>query len=443
MAQKRLVLIAWVCFSVFAGAAHAQTLLEMYRYARDNDPKFRGAQFEFRASEQVLAQANAGLWPQIKLEFDKVNSEQRILRSNNPIFGAGQTHFPTNNYTLSLSQPIFRKDLIERLAQAQAVVRQSSYTMLAAEQDLLLRTAASYLAVLAARDSLELARAEKDAVRKQLDLAEGRLKSGLGAVTNLYEAAARYAVDQAKEIEAENKFADLKQSLREITGRFFDNFRRMREELALATPDPAKLDDWLEKSYGQNLALLARTEGVQVAWQEVERQRAGYFPSVTFLGQRNHREAGSTLFGGGSTVMTTDLTLRLSIPVYEGGMTRALTAESVFRHQKSLEDREAELRSVERQTRAAYNSVVGGVSMVKAYQQSVLSQQKALEAKEAGARSGLYTMLMVLDTNRDLFTARRDYAQARYDYLLNGLRLKQAAGTLSEQDLYAIDAAFN
>lgn len=429
-------------FTAALGSAQAQTLLEVYRYARENDPKFRGAQFEFKANEQVLAQANASLWPTIKMEFDKVNSEQRILRSNNPIFGPGQTHFPTNNYTLTLTQPIFRKDLMERLTQAQAIVRQSTFTMMAAEQDLLLRTAAAYLAVLAARDSLELARAEKDSVRKQLDLAEGRLKSGLGAVTNLYEAAARYAVDQAKEIEAENKLSDVKQALREITGRYFDEFRRMKNDLALANPEPVKLDTWIEKAFEQNMALAARTEGVQVAWQDVERQRAGYFPSLTFLGQRNYREAGSTLFGGGSTTITTDLTVRLSVPVYEGGMTRALTSEAVNRHQKSLEDREAEMRSVERQTRAAFNSVVGGVSLVKALQQSVQSQEKALEAKETGARSGLYTMLMVLDANKDLFTAKRDYAQARYDYLLNGLRLKQSAGTLSEQDLYAIDSAF-
>jgi len=432
-------------FAVFAGLLIFQTevlaqgLMDAYRLARDNDPRYKAAQLEFKAAEQVLRQAHAGFRPVVKADLERTHSNQRIIKSNNPIFGEGRTEFPVNSYTLSLIQPLFRKDVIERLEQAEAVVKQAHFTLLAAEQDMLQRTASAYLAVLAATDSLELARAEKDAVRRHLELAEGRLKGGLGTVTNYYDAAARYAVDQAKEIEAENKLADVRQALREITGRSLDSFPRLREDAVLALPQPADLNAWIERAKAQNLVLQARSQAVQVAFQEIQRQRAGHFPSLNLVTTYNHRESGSTLFGGGSTTATADFTLRFNIPIYEGGLTSAVTAEASFRHQKAQEDREQELRSVERQTRAAYLSVVSGTNLVQALRQAMLSQQKALEAKETGARSGVFTLIAVLDAQRDLFIARRDYAQARYEYLLNSLKLKQAAGILAEDDLLAVN----
>lgn len=421
--------------------AGAESLVEAYRLARESDPKYRAAQAEFRASEYVLDQAKAGFWPTVRFEADRLETRQTVLSSNNPIFGTGTTRFPTDTDTLSITQPIFRKDLIERLDQARAIVRQSHFAMLAAEQDLMQRTAAAYLAVLAANDSLELARAEKEAVRRQMELAETRLKRGLGTITNFHDASARHAVDEAREIEAGNKLADARQALKEITGREIVAFQRLRPELALPTPKPADPAQWVQTALGQNLALKARAEAVEVAAQEIARQRAGYYPSLSLVASHNRRDAGSTLFGGGSKVETQDLTLQLRVPIFEGGLTGALTGEAVQRHQKTLEDRELERRSVERQARAAYQSVVGGANLVRALRQSVDSQQSAMEGKELGVQRGLFTLIVVLDAQRDLFIARRDFAQARYDYLLNSLRLKQAAGTLSEEDLLSVNAA--
>jgi outer membrane protein len=433
--------IAFVVLCLALASARAESLFDVYRLARDNDPKFRGARAEFRASEYVLDQARAGFWPTIRFDADRLESRQSILSSNNPIFGTGTTRFPTDSDTFSITQPIFRKDLIERLDQARAIVRQSHFAMLAAEQDLMQRTAAAYLAVLAASDSLDLARAEKDTVRRQLELAETRLKRGLGTITNFHDAAARHAVDEAREIEADNKLADARQALKEITGRDIVSIHRLRPEIALVTPQPADQSQWIQTAFAQNLALKARGEAVEVAAQEIQRQRAGYYPSVSVVLSQNRRDAGSTLFGGGSKVETQDVTLQLRVPIFEGGLTGALTGEAVQRHQKALEDRELERRGVERQARAAYQSVVSGVNLVRALRQSVESQQSAMEGKELGVQRGLFTLIVVLDAQRDLFIARRDYAQSRYDYLLNSLRLKQAAGTLSEDDLAGMNAA--
>ncbi len=147
------------------------------------------------------------------------------------------------------------------------------------------------------------------------------------------------------------------------------------------------------------------------------------------------------MFGGGSNVETTDVTVRLTVPIFEGGLTSAVTQEAVFRFQKAQEDHEQERRAVDRATRAAYDGTLSGIGLVQALGETVASQQSALEAKEQGYKAGLFTLLPVLDATRDLYVAKRDYALVRYDYLLNTLRLKQAAGTLSEADLDRVGAS--
>jgi outer membrane protein len=435
-----MTLVGVIACSLSA-AVQAETLMEAYRMAIQNDPKFRGAQAEFRANGTAIDQARAGFLPQIKLDIERWETRQRVISSKNPIFGAGVTTFPTENNTLSLTQPIFRKDVIERFAQAKSVVKTAEYTMLAAEQDLQLRTAASYLVVLAAADNLAYAKAEREAIGKLLDLSRERLKGGLGTITALHDATARFSVASAREIEAQHRLRDARQGLSEITGRMIDRMQTLRDEFPLESPDPAVVERWIEAAFDNNLGLRARLESVQVAKQEVERQRAGHYPSLNLLVNHNRRDAGSTLFGGGSDVETTDVILRLTVPLFEGGLTSATTREAAYRYQKALEDAEMERRAVERATRAAFDGAVSGVSLAQALKQSVISQESSVESKDTGYRSGLFTILPVLDAQRDLYLARRDYAQSRYDYLYNRLKLKQAAGTLSESDLVSLGAA--
>ena len=429
------------CIGLLPAPAFGETLMEAYQLALKNDPKYRAAQAEFRANGTAIDQARAGFLPQIRLDLESWESRQRVISSKNPIFGPGVTTFPTSNNTLSLTQPIFRKDVIERFAQAQSVVKVAEYTLLAAEQDLQLRTAAAYLVVLAAADNLAYAKAERESIGKLLDLARERLKGGLGTITAQHDALARFSVASAREIEAQYRLRDARQGLTEITGRDAQGMQTLREEFPLETPNPAVVERWIESAFENNLGLRARRESVQVAKQEVERQRAGHYPQLNLLVNHNRRDAGSTLFGGGSDVETTDVILRLSVPIFEGGLTTAVTKEAAYRYQKALEDAEQERRAVERATRAAYDGSVSGVGLAQALKQSVISQESAVEAKDTGYRSGLFTILPVLDAQRDLYLARRDYAQSRYDYLYNRLKLKQAAGTLSEADLVAVGAA--
>jgi outer membrane protein len=440
-APRSLGTAGLVVLLAIATAAPAETLLEAYALARASDPKLRAAQYEAHAIGTQHDQAVSGFFPTVRFENNEIGTRQRVLSSNNPIFGAGFSQFRTDSWTLSASQPVFRMDVIERFRQVKSVLRQAHFTLLAAEQDLMLRATTAYLAVLAANDGLVLARAERAAVTKGQELARERLTRGLGTITNLHDATARLAVTQAREIEAENKLYDAKQALKEITGKQVEVYQSLRAQFTAVTPDPPNMELWVDVANTQNMSLQARNEAVEVARQEIARQRAGHYPSLNLLVNRNRRDAGSTLFGGGSSVETSEITLQLNVPIFQGGYVNAVTDEAAFRYQKSMEEREQERRSVERQTRAAFQASISGLSLVQALTQSVMSQEAALEAKSEGFRAGLLTLLPVLDAQRDVFIAKRDYAQSRYDYLVNSLKLKQAAGTLSESDLIRINAA--
>jgi outer membrane protein len=303
----------------------------------------------------------------------------------------------------------------------------------------MLRVATAYLAVLAAEDNLEFASAERTAVGRQLDLAQERVTRGLATVVNLHDARARFAQTEAQEVEARNTLDDAQQAMREMLGVLPKSYVRVRTDIPVSAPEPTAMEAWVETALSRNLALEARRLGAEVASQEIRRQKAAYWPTLDLVATHANRKQGGTLFGGGSHVETTDLTLRMSVPIFEGGLTNALSDEAVVRHRKALEELEQERRQVERQTRAAYQGVVGAMSRVTALRQGVASQEAALKGKQESYRAGLLTLLAVLDSERDLYLSLRDFARARYDYLLNRFRLKQAVGSLSDADLEAFD----
>lgn len=432
-------LIVPLCLGAGASTAGAESLLEAYRLALEGDPRLAAARLEHEATEQTIRQARAGLLPSVVLELEKTNERQNILSSQNAVIGTGKSRFPIDAYTLTISQPIFKLAAWERLNQAEASVKQAQALRMAAEQALMVRVSTAYLGVLAARDNLSFASAEREAVGKQLQLAEEKVKQGLTAIGGLHDARARFAQVTAREIEARNTLDDAQQALREMTGNLARHYKSVREDIPLKRPEPDDIEKWVETALAQNLSLEARRQAGQVAYQEVQKQRAGYYPTLNLVATRSNREQGGTVFGGGSHIETTDLSLKLNVPIYEGGSTSALTQEAVVRHHKALQEIEQERRAVERQGRSAFQGVVSSMSQVEALKQGVVAQTKALEVKQESFKAGLVTVLAVLDAQRDLYMAKRDYAKARYDYLLYRLRLKQTVGTLAEADMEALD----
>lgn len=431
-----------IAFGAFCASATtsalAANLVEVYARAKQSDPRYLATQHELGAVEAELDQARAGLLPTVGADYTRTKTKQNILSADNAVFATGTSSYPVTEMALSISQPIFRLSAWRHFDQAKASVRQAAATYAASEQDLMVRTATAYLAVLAARDAVGFAEAERQAVKEQFELVQGKYKSGQSTVVNLRDAEARLALKESDIVGAQNDLADKIQALAEITGKSSDDLAPLAGDLKPVVPAPANEDQWVQTALSQNLLLQARAQAVEVAQQEVLKQKAGYYPTADVAFTTDRKKTGGSLFGGGSNVRENDLMFKLHVPLYEGGATQAVSTAAARRHESALDDQERDRRQVERQARAAYQGVVGGGVRMNALSQSVTSLEQARQLKSEGYKAGLQTILAVLDAERDLYAAKRDLAKARYDYLLNTLKLKQAAGSLAETDLASV-----
>lgn len=425
-----------------ATAASAIDLLGVYRMALKNDPAYLAAIQEHKASGQVVKQARAGLLPTVTFEYEELDTTQDIVSSDNAVFAVGKTKFPTSTYTLTVTQPIFNYASLIRYRQSKSEAFQADAAFIGKKQDMMIRVSELYLNVLSAQDAVELTKRELDAVAQHLRLAKARLKGGVARVTDLHDARARHAKVVADLIEAKNKLDDARQALKEAVGKLMPNLSGVRPQIPLVSPNPNSVEQWIAAALKQNPALLAQQHAVEVARKETRRQRAGHLPTVDLSLRMNNRVTEGTLFGGGSEVDTQDISVRISVPLYQGGIVSSRTKQAAHNYQKSLHELEQRKRAVIREARSAYYGVQSAISKVRALKQSVASQQLALKSKVLGYKSGLYTSLAVLDAQRDLYQAKRDFAKARYDYILNSLKLKRVAGTLKSEDIRAINAWF-
>jgi outer membrane protein len=433
---KKLAGLTLLLFFIFPGRyAPAEDLVDLYRLARKNDPQLQKAKYEHAASRETLSQAYSNLLPTFAAQGQYIDNAQDIVSSDNAVFEVGKTDYTTKTYTLTLTQPIFHYASIVRVGQANAEIERADAEFETSKQDLMLKVLQLYLEALSAQDRLAFAQAEQAAVESHFELAEGRHSMGLAPITDLYDAKARLSSVKARRIAAENDLDDSFQALREVCGDLRGKIAGLTEEMPLVGPDPADVGLWIKGALDQNLGIKVQRQAVEVAKEEIKRQRSGHYPTLDLVGRFNDQDTNGTLFGGGSEVKTTELLLEANLPIFQGGYVCSRTREASHLYQAALRDLEQQIRAVKRQTRAAYLGVKSAMSRVEALEQSVESQKLALEAKQYGFNSGLYTSLAVLDAERDLYLAKQDYAQARYDYILNSMRLKQAVSTLKEEDL--------
>ncbi len=422
-------------------SARAENVMDIYRLAQLNDPQFRSAQATHQANLQRAEQARGALRPTISgqaLTSQKdvdVETESGIV--SRP---SGSADFNSTEIALTLTQPIYNSALFAGLRQARAEVRRTEAQFAAAKQDLIVRVAEAYIAVLATLDNVELNAAQKAANGRQLESVEGRLEAGLATVTDVNQARARYESDVAGEIEAENNLRDARQGLSQLTGTEIMNVARLDREAPLVQPDPPDVGQWVATALAQNLRLATDRESVEIAREEVKRQRAGHLPTLDLVGSYTDADDSGSVTGPGVETKTTEIGLQLTVPIYQGGRVSAQAREAAHRYDAAQQDLEQQRRAVERATRSAYLGVTGGVSRIRAFGQSVIAAQSTVEAKREGFEAGINTNIEVLDAQRDLFIASTGFLRARYDYILNLLRLKQNAGTLSEEDLQRFNA---
>jgi outer membrane protein len=420
-------------------------VIHVIERARQNDPQVGAVRREHDAVLLAPDEARAGLLPQLQASTSSIRNQQKVLSTENEVYRQGAATYPTRTLGMTLTVPLMRLAAWRKLDQAKASTRQSAFALEAAELDVITRAVTAYITVLAARDALGLATAESEAIAAQLRLVRAKRQAGQVAQHVLSEVVGRYEMRQAEILAAENEMRDRMLALSEIVGPL--NLRPsqlpvLRQDAVLPRPDPDNVQDWVERALAQNSQLKARRIAAEVAQAEISRHRAGYAPTLDLVVSYNRRNAGGSLYGGGSDVSSNDTMVNLVYPLYEGGVTNALVVQAVHRHSAALLEVERLTRQVDRQARTLFSSLQAGAKRELAIRASVQAMEDTRTHRTAAFRNGLTTVTAVLDAERDLSGALRDLAQVRYDQVLNMVKLKQLVATLGNEDFPALVSLF-
>jgi outer membrane protein len=433
--KRSLLVFMWLALPL---PGFADDMLSVYQLAVQSDPQLQAAKAAYQATLEVIPQSRAALLP--NLGATGIVTRDRY-HNRNPAAGEPENSYATNKtFGAQLTQALYQRESFLKLEQTDSVVAQSKAQLTAAEQDLILRVATRYFLVLGAQDNLAFVKGDKDAIARTLDQAQQRFDVGLSAITDVLEARARYDIAVSDEINAEKLLADAREALREVTGVEPGTLEVLQPEIPLVPPDPAVEEQWVTVATDQNPLLLAARAATETARQEIDIQRAGHYPTLDLTADYAWRNNDFGGFGISQERNDSSIGVQMTLPLYTGGLISANTRQSQQQFTQAQETQVQQRRATERQARDYFRGVMTGISKVIALKQAVLSNEKALEAAEAGFDVGTRTIVDVLDTQRDLLSAKRDHARSRYDYLLDILRLKQAAGSLEEDDLRLINA---
>ena len=432
--------------------SHGEDLLDAYRDARANDPVLSQADATRLATGEGVDQARALLLPQINgsLSLSQTNSGggTRLQDPNNPgsfINTSQFGHTRTRSINGTLNQTVLDFSKYANLKAAHSASDAQDELYQAAAQELYARVAAAYFGVLTSEDELTCAKANEDAFRQQYEQSDQRFKVGLSAITDVYQAKAYYEAAKSQTIAAQNALNDAREALTQITGKPTSDLKKLRDDLPMDPPAPADQDSWVKQALQTNPNLLAQKNNVETAEHNISAARAGHLPTIT-AGVTYGKSAswyqnptpGFSSSDNGRASTTVGLTL--NVPIFSGGLTQSQVRQSIYHRDAATDALEAQRRQVVRDTLNYYRSVIAGIAQVESAKASVDSGRKALEATRAGFEVGTQTMTNVLLAIQTLTSSESSYSQARHQFILNKLLLKQTAGTADLKDIEAINA---
>jgi outer membrane protein len=412
----------------------AQSLVDLYKEASAYDAVFQAAKAQYEANLARAEQAKAGLRPTANLS---ANISRSDFENNNPKV---DRQFGAQGATLSANQPLYRPANKATAAQGELQATQAQSTLLAAEQDLIIRVTQAYFDVLASQDSLAFVKAQKAAVAEQLAAAKRNFEVGTSTITDSREAQARFDLVIAQEIAAENDLRVKRIALDQLVGKTGTAPKSLAAPVKLPDLQPADVNVWVVQSEEQHPSIKAAAISLDVAKLETEKAQAGHKPTLdaTFSYNVNHNNGSSTGIANNRTNNAT-IGLAFNLPLFAGYATQNRIKETLQLEDKARNDLEAAKRSIAQATRSAYFGVLSGQGQVKALEAAEASSQSALDANKLGYQVGVRINIDVLNSQSQLFQTKRDLAKARYDVLVGGLRLRQANGTLKAEDLAAVN----
>lgn len=432
--KKLLPYFIGIASGTFASFATADDLIQVYQEAKQSDPQLLQASATRDAAFSAIDIRRGTLLPQINLAagYNIVNNSEA---SANRLYNTS-----TLSAGIDLSQNIFDRDSWINLNIAEITARQADAVYAAEQQALILRTANAYFNVLRSIDDLLFIQAEKAAVSRQLEQTKQRFEVGLSAITDVHDAQAQYDSVLAQEILSKNQVTNSHEELREITGQRHDNLSILNTK-TFSTSRPKKhVQALVKQAQEKNLTLLASRITRDAAKENISLAQSSHLPSLTLnAGYDLNDQKNKTI--SNADLKNNQLTggINFSMPLYTGGSIDASVKEAQFNYVAASESLEGTYRTILKDVRAFYNNINANIGALRAYEQTVISARSALEATEAGFEVGTRTIVDVLDSTRRLYDANRNLSNARYDYILNGLQLRQAIGSLNETDLIEIN----
>lgn len=419
--------------------ANATDLLQIYKDALANDAQYASARAGLTAGQEKPVQGRAALLPGIALKGSDVKSRTTV---ESDLF-AGSQRFDgvSNSWSLGLSQPLFNWGYWQQYEQGKLSLVASEAQFAQSTQDLIVRVAQAYFDVLAAQDTLETLLAQKSAISEQLASAKRNFEVGTSTITDTHEAQARYDLVVAQEFAGKSDLEVKRAALQQIIGKQSGELATLRAGVKLNEPQPPAMEQWVGSAEKQNYNVVASQVAVEIAKRDIERNRAGHYPTMDLVAstgrQSNAGATGSSQPGVGKT---TSIGVQWNIPIFSGFVVDSRVKESIALESKARSDLETAVRAAAQGARQAFFGVTSGLAQVKAYEAAEISSQSALDSNKLGYQVGVRINIDVLNAQQQLYTTRQTLAKARYDTILNGLRLKSAAGTLKEDDLNEINA---
>ena len=436
----KLQRIAAACLSATAlASAAAEDLVAVFHDAQTSDPVYQSARAQYQATLEKVPQARSGYLPLIAFTASGFRNDVNFEHAQPPLSNA--LAYNTNAYLLTLSQPIFRAQNWIAIDQAKLQVMQAEAVLAAAGQDLALRASQAYFDVLLAQDNVALSESQKVAISEQLAQAKRNFEVGTATIVDTLEAQARYDQANAKEIADKNDLEVKRRALQLLVGKVPESLVPLKDPLLLAPPVPADIEAWVSTGHESSYSVVSARANAEIANREVDRQRAGHLPTVdlsaTYGEGYNPATSSASLLGSNTVTGTVGLTM--SIPIFSGGLTQSRVREALANRERANQDLENVERTVAQSVRTNFLNVTSGIAQVKALEQALASTQSQLESTILGRDVGVRTSVDVLNAQQQVYQTRRDLQQARYNYLLSTLRLKAAAGTLTDTDLEIVN----
>lgn len=422
--------------SLTTGAAD---LLDVYHQAQASDPTFEAARYTLEAVQQRLPQARAGLLPTVAANGGDSRTRANTVFSNTPSL---DRNVHTWNWALQLTQPIVRVQNIFAYSEAEALVEQAMAQFAQAEQDLILRVAQAYFDVVVAEESIAVADAQVKATGEQLAIAKRGFEAGTAAVTDVHEAKSRLDLARAQQVSAVNDLENKRSELEKLVGEIPAALSRLRPRVVAPRPDPSDPQAWVSQAKENHPTVRAQRAALAAAEATVSKNRSEYLPTLDLnasYGANSSSGSLTTPVNYSTLAHTKAAGVQLNIPLFTGGATNAKVAEALANRSKTQADLESAKRQAGTDAKQAFAGIVNGLAQIDALESAVESGRSAVTGNQRGYLLGVRINIDVLNAEQQLYTSQRNLAKARYDTLLQGLKLKAAAGVLGEADLATVN----